>query len=285
MGKMRRRMEEEMRLRGLADHTVQIYTQIVQRFAKFHRRPPEEMAAGEIRAFLLHLTEERKLNWSTINQSICALRFFYREVLQRPWEVEKLHLQRTRKKLPAVLSEVEVIRLLSAVSNLKHKALLMALYAAGLRVSEATRLQAADIDSGSMRLRVREGKGGKDRYVILSTTLLETLRCYFRRYRPGLWLFYGNDKAAPIAAKTVQRIVAQAADKAGIAKRVTPHTLRHSFATHLLEHGTDLRYIQEMLGHKNIRTTALYTHVSPRALALIVSPLDRLELPPDDLLS
>lgn len=185
-----------------------------------------------------------------------------------------------KRKLPVVLTESEVEQLLLAAANLKEQTILMTLYSTGLRVRELVELRPDDIDSGAMKIRVREGKGGKDRYAILSPTLLETLRRYFRKYRPLQWLFYGNTPQSVMPIRTVQRMVATVALRAGLKKRVTPHLLRHSFATHLLEHGTNLRHIQELLGHASLKTTMIYTHVSPQALSQVVSPLDRLRLTP-----
>jgi site-specific recombinase XerD len=276
-------MQEEMKLRGYRPKTIQIYLAAVSKLARHYRRSPEQIQSEEIRSYLLHLLEERKLASSTLNQTICALRFFYIRILERPWTVGKVHFLKRRRKLPTVLTEPEVARLLAAARNLKEQAMLMALYSAGLRLRELTHLQPRDIESDGMRIRVCEAKGGKQRYVALSSTLLIVLRRYFRLYRPTQWLFFGESRDQPIHDRTVQKIVAVAARQAGISKAVSPHTLRHSFATHLLEHGTDLRFIQEALGHQHLTTTAIYTHVSPRALSQVVSPLDRLVLEPPDL--
>lgn len=277
MGKMRDLMEGELKLRGYGRGTIRAYVSAVRRFAEFHHRSPEKMGAEEIRSYLLHLVEEQRSR-SLLVQAVCGLRFFYGHVLHRPCEVEHVHFPKKPRKLPVVLSEAEIARLLQAAANLKHQALLMALYSAGLRLGETLRLQAADIDSQAMKIHVREGKGGKDRYTLLSTTLLETLRRYYRLYRPHSWLFFGVDRQTPINPRTVQQMVAETGQKAGLLKRVHPHMLRHSFATHLLERGTALPYIQELLGHRNVKTTMLYTQVSPQALSRVISPLDRLEL-------
>jgi site-specific recombinase XerD len=283
MSKLSTRMQEEMKLRGYRPTTIEIYVTAVRKLAGHYRRSPERIEPEEIRSYLLHLLEERKLASASLNQTICALRFFYLQILERPWQVDKIHFQKRRRKLPTVLTEPEVVRLLAAARNLKEQALLMTLYSAGLRLRELTHLQPPDIESGAMRIRVREAKGGQQRYVGLSTTLLPVLRRYFRFYRPGPWLFFGESREEPIADRGVQRLVTLAARRAGISKRVSPHTLRHSFATHLLEHGTDLRFIQEALGHRHLTTTAIYTHVSPQALTQVVSPLDRLLLAPPEL--
>jgi integrase/recombinase XerD len=280
MGKMREAMVEEMKLRGLSAATIRAYTYAVQKLGSFHDRPVEKLGAQEIRAFLLHLTEEKKIAGASVNQAICAIKFFYREVLRRPVEIENVHFQRRRRKLPEVLTEAEVVQLIGATKSLKDRVIVMSMYAAGLRLRELIHLQIPDIDSKAMRLRVREAKGGKERNVILSTQLLDALRTYFKAYRPSHWLFYGGAKETQLHPRTVQRLVSDTARQAGIARPITPHTLRHSFATHLLEHGAELRYIQELMGHASYKTTLLYTRISPQALARVISPLDRLVLPP-----
>jgi site-specific recombinase XerD len=276
MTKLRRRMEEELKIRRYSPATIRAYIAAVKGFAAFHGRSPEEMGAEEVRAYLLHLTEEKKLSWSTINQAICSIRFLYIDVLNRPVEVGRVFYQKRQRKLPAVLSEGEVLRLLEAATDLKERAILMTFYSGGLRLRELLHLQAKDIDSDRMQIRVRAGKGGKERQVILAVTLLEVLRDYFRQYRPTRWLFFSDKPEHPLQPRTVQRMVSEAARRAGLSKPVTPHLLRHSFATHLLERGTNLRYIQELLGHRSLKTTMLYTHVSREALGKVISPLDRL---------
>ena len=280
MGQMRTRMENEMKLRGLSPRTKAAYLQVLQGFVRFHKRPAEQMGAEEARTYLLHLINERKLSRSTTNQAACALRFFYKKVLRRPIALDEIPLQKKEKKLPSILSEREILALLKAVANLKYRTIIMTIYSAGLRLNEAIQLEPADIDSAEMRIRIKAGKGNKERYVMLSSTLLSALREYYRRYRPGKWLFFGKRKLESIHPRNVQRAIERAAVKAGIQKRVTPHLLRHSFATHLLDRGTNLRYIQELLGHSSITTTMIYTHVSRRKLTEVVSPLDWLGLPP-----
>ncbi len=278
MTEMRRRMEEELKLRGCGPRTQKSYLEWVARFAQHHRRAPEQMGEEQVRSYLMYLLEERKLSRSTLVQALCALKFFYNHVLHRPCEVEDLRFPRQqKKKLPRVLSESEVRRLLESAGNLKDQVILMTLYGSGLRLSELIHLQVSDIDSGKMQIRVRQGKGGKDRNVVLSQNLLGALRRYFRQYRPVKWLFYGQTPQQPIDDRAIQRMVRCLSERAGLRERVTTHTLRHSFATHLLEHGTELPYIQELLGHRNIKTTMLYLRVSPPALRKVISPLDRLD--------
>ena len=273
MSTLRQRMEEDLRLRGYSEVTVKVYVKVVQKFAAFHGCRPEKLGAEDVRTYLLHL-QERKLAGATINQAACALRYFYLRVLHRPCEVDRIFFQKRRRKLPVVLTEVEVKRLLAATKDLKEQALVMTLYGTGLRLRELIHLLPQDIDSEQMKIRVREGKGGKERYTLLSATLLEVLRRYFRQYRPRRWLFYGSSPQQPIAPRLVQQIIARAARRAGLPQRVSPHMLRHSFATHLHEHGTSLLYIQELLGHCSLKSTLIYTHVSPRALAKVTSPLE-----------
>jgi site-specific recombinase XerD len=210
-------------------------------------------------------------------QAFCALKFFYVHVLNRSFEVESLVFPRGARPLPRVLNETEVRQLLEAASDLKEQTILMTLYSTGLRLKELLNLQVKDIDSNKMQIRVRQGKGAKDRNVLLSPTLLDVLRRYFRRYRPVSYLFYSWSPEQPLSDQTVQRMVRHLSRKAGLRAGVTTHTLRHSFATHLLEHGTELPYIQELLGHKSIKTTMLYARVSPPALRKVISPLDRLD--------
>lgn len=274
MGEMHDRMEKELTLRGYSPRTHKTYLLAVRNYVKYHKRPAEQMGVAEARAYVLHLLEEKKLGRSSVIQAVCALRFFYCKVLRRSFSLDDLpHPKRTRR-LPETLSEKEIAALLEAEPNLKHRVILMTLYSGGLRLQEAIQLRPADIDSPGMRIRIRAGKGGKERFVMLSVALLDALRDYYREYRPEEWLFYGHTKTEPIHPRSVQRLIKQAASAAGIRSRVTPHVLRHSFATHLLDRGTNLRYIQELLGHRNLGTTMIYTHVSRRMLTEVVSPLD-----------
>lgn len=282
MGEMRRRMEKELKLRGYSQRTIDTYLRWVHKFVEYHKRPAELMGTEEARSYVFDLIEERKLSGSTVNQAICAIRFFYLKVLRRPFDLEDLTYPKRKRRLPFALSEVEIAALFNAEANLKHRAILMTLYSGGLRLQETIELQPTDIDSAGMRIRIRAGKGGKERYVMLSAVLLDTLRTYFKQYRPEKWLFFGETKEHQIHPRTVQRVVARAAVAAGIQRRVNTHVLRHSFATHLLAHGTNLRYIQELLGHRNIQTTMIYTHVCGRKLTAVVSPLDWLFASPKE---
>lgn len=274
MGEMRDRMEKELTLRGYSPRTVKAYVHAVRGFVKYHKRPAEQMGVTEARAYLLYLIREKQVASSSTIQVVCALRFFYTKVLKLSFDLEDLPFQKRRRTLPSVLTEKEIVALLEAESNVKHRAILMTLYSGGLRLQEVVQLRPKDIDSAGMRIHIRNGKGGKARYVMLSFILLDALRDYFKRYKPKNWLFYGQTPDQPINPRSVQRMIHKAAAAAGIRKRVTPHVLRHSFATHLLDRGTNLRYIQELLGHRSIKTTMTYTHVSRRALTEVVSPLD-----------
>lgn len=277
MTEMRRRMEEELELRGCSSRTSKAYLDWVRRFAAHSKRPPEQMGSEEARAFLIDLLEVQRLSRPSVIQAFCALKFFYVHVLHRPYELGDLHLPRRSRKLPRVLSETEVRRLLESATDLKEQAILMTFYATGLRLNELIHLQVTDIDSTKMQICVRQGKGAKDRNVLLSPALLDVLRRYYRCYRPATWLFCGQNPEQPIDDRIVQRMVRRLSDKAGLHPPATAHALRHSFATHLLEHGTQLPYIQELLGHRHLQTTMLYTRVSPRALRNVISPLDSLD--------
>jgi integrase/recombinase XerD len=278
MTPLRQRMLEDLRLRNYAPKTQEIYVDHVARFARHFGRSPEALGPEEIRAYQLHLMQEKKASWSSFNQAVCALRFLYRTTLKQSWAVEQIPFPKQPKRLPSVLSPEEVGALLKAVRNRKHRLVLMTMYATGLRVSEATGLQVSDIDSARMVIRVREAKGRKDRLVMLSPVLLEELRRYWRWYRPAIWLFPGSDPSGPLTARAIQKVCSRARRAAGISKPVSCHTLRHSFATHLLEGGTDLRLIQTLLGHQSVGTTQLYTHVAAQRITAASSPLDRLDL-------
>jgi site-specific recombinase XerD len=213
---------------------------------------------------------------SSVNQVFNAIRFLYVELYKMPYAVGAIPRPKKEKKLPVVLSGEEVKRIMESTANLKHKALLMLIYSAGLRVGEATRLRPEDIDSDRNLIHIRGGKGKKDRYTILSTTVLSTLREYWKAHRPERYLFEGQETGKPYSIRSIEKVFSRAAQRAQIGKEVTVHTLRHSFATHLLEQGVDLRYIQELLGHGSSKTTEIYTHVSRRTLGQIQSPLDKI---------
>ena len=279
MTPLRQRMIEDMKLRNYAPLTIKAYVLRVAAFAKHFGKSPERLRAADVRAYLLHLVQEKHVSWSYYDQALAALRFLYRTTLGKKWVLDDLVSPRKQRKLPVVLSPDEVAQFFEAIDSLKYRAILMTAYAAGLRVSEVVSLRVDDIDSRQMLIRIRQAKGQKDRYVMLSPRLLAILREYWRAARPTQFLFPGNAPDRPITPRTVQRACRDAQEAAGLGKRVRVHTLRHSFATHLLEAGTNIRVIQILLGHRSLRTTAVYTHVSTAALEATQSPLDRL-VPP-----
>jgi integrase/recombinase XerD len=274
MTPLRQRMIEDMRMRDYSQHTIAAYVSGVYRLANHYHKSPDKLGQEEIRAFLLDLVEQKKVAWSYYKQVLAALRFFYRYVLRRGEVVEDVRGPRPEKRLPVVLSAQEVARFFEAIPSLKHRTILMLAYGAGLRIGEAVRVRLSDIDRQRKVIRVQQGKGKKDRYTILSPAMLEMLDRYCWAARPQDLLFTTRFKDRPITDSTLQRVCVQARQDAGIEKRVSPHTLRHSFATHLLEAGTDLRVIQELLGHAHPQTTAIYTHVSTALIGKTVSPLD-----------
>jgi integrase/recombinase XerD len=277
MSPLRRRLIEDMQIRNLSGHTQRAYVEQVVRFGRYFRRSPEHLGPAEIRTYLLHLTQERHLAASSIIVTVSALRFFYTVTLKRPWAVgDDIPASRKAKKLPIVLSPDEVAHFLGAVDNLKHRVLLTVCYATGLRVSEAVRLKPAAIDSQRMVIRVGQGKGNKDRYVMLPPKLLAMLRDYWKRTHPREWLFPGDRPGQPITPSTIDRTCREVRLQCGIGKAVTPHSLRHSFAVHLLEAGTDLRTIQLLLGHRNLGTTARYLMIATNKVCATTSPLESL---------
>ena len=276
MTPLRQRMIEDMKLRNFAPRTIQSYVTRVARFARHFGRSPDALGRDEVRSYLIHLVEDKHVCWSIYNQTVAGLRFLYEVTIGREGVMVRIACPKQPKKLPVVLSLEEVTRLFAAITGLKHRAILMTTYAAGLRISEVVSLRVDDIDSQRMVIRVRQAKGHRDRYVMLSPRLLALLREYWMIARPTEWLFPGDIPGRPLTTSTVYRVCVQAARDAGLGKHVTVHTLRHSFATHLLEAGTDIRTIQVLLGHRNLKTTAVYTHVSPMAVETTRSPLDRL---------
>jgi len=276
MGQLRDRMEQDLILKGFRPETRRIYLLYGRRLAAFYRRSPEELGEADIRRFLLHLIQVKHLSHSSYRQVLAALRFLYTVTLKRAWEVEHIpYPKRPPRKLPKVLSSEQILAVYKAVRSPKYRAIVMTCYAAGLRISEACQLRVADIDSQRMMLRVRDGKGGKERYTLLPPRLLHLLRVYWKLYRPTDLLFPGRTRAGHICPDTVRNVLAKAAAAAGLAN-CTPHLLRHSFATHLLDQGTDLVVIQALMGHESIRTTTRYLHVSTAKIQKTQSPLERL---------
>jgi len=277
MSPLRRRMIEDMTIRKLAQKTQHDYLQRVKNFAAYLGRSPDTASAEDVRRYQLHLSASG-VGVPTINQTISTLRFFFKVTLGRPDLVERATFVREPRKLPVVLSPEEVARLLDAAPSLKYKAALSVAYGAGLRVSEVVALKVSDIDSKRMVIRIEQGKGRKDRYVMLSPHLLELLRAWYRVARPQGWLFPGRNPIQPMTTRQLNRACHAAAHMAEIGKPVSMHTLRHSFATHLLEQNIDIRVIQVLLGHAKLDTTALYTRVATKTIQQVMSPLDRITL-------
>ncbi len=279
MSPLRRRMIEDMQIRNLTPNTQRVYIANVFRFACHFRKSPDRLGPPEIRTYLLHLTRERRLAASSIIVAVSALRFFYIVTLKRPWVVkDDIPAGHQAKKLPGVLSKEEVARFLGAVDNLKHRMVLTVCYATGLRISEAIRLTPAAIDSKRMVIRVEQGKGRKDRYVMLPPTLLDMLRDYWKRTHPGKWLFPGRSPGQHVHPLTINLTCREVARRCGIGKPVAPHALRHAFAVHLLEAGTDVRTIQLLLGHRNLSTTAQYLMIATSTVCATTSPLESLSV-------
>src|SRR6201993_3970916 len=272
---LRRRMIEDMAIRKLSPKTQHDYVQRVKDFAVFLGRSPDMAKSEDVRSFRLHLTSSGA-GAPKINATVSALRFFFNVTLDRPELAKHLSFMREPRKVPVVLSPEEVARFLEAAPGVKYKAALGVAYGAGLRVSEVVALKVSDIDSERMMLRVEQGKGRKDRHAMLSPVLLALLRDWYRIGHPQGWLFPGLKPASPMTTRQLTRACHAAAHMAEIAKRVTPHTLRHSFATHLLEQNIDIRVIQVLLGHAKLETTALYTRVATNTIREVMSPLDHL---------
>jgi site-specific recombinase XerD len=276
MTPLRRRMSEDMQLRNFAPETQRNYIHHVKGLAEFYQLSPEHLDLEDIREYQLYLQNERQQSPQTINQFVSAVRFLYRETLETVWPENALPRPRQPHKLPVVLSPAEVDAFFHHVGTLRYRAALMTGYGAGLRVSEVVRLKISDIDSARGLLRVEQGKGKKDRYAMLSPRLLKVMRAWWKVEQSKCWLFPGRRPERHMDPGSLQLVCGQAAELAGIAKRVRVHTLRHSFATHLLDQGIELRVIQELLGHTRIDTTARYAQVSPRLVSVTKSPLDQL---------
>jgi len=274
---LRRRMIEDMTIRNLSPATQRSYVHAVAKFSRHFGRSPKRLGLEDVRAFQVHLVSTG-ISWPALNQTVCALRFFYGVTLGHAEIPERIVYARSPRTLPVVLSADEVVRFLEAVPSLKARTALTTAYAAGLRASETVGLKVGDINSERGVIRVEHGKGGKDRNVMLSAQLLRILRIYWKLAKPQGWLFPGRDASRPIDVQVLYSACRSARVAAGIDKRVTVHTLRHSFATHLLENGTDIRIIQVLLGHSNLSSTARYTRVSNGLLRRTTGPLDRLNI-------
>ncbi len=261
-------LRRELISRKYSYKTVKVYLYCNRDFLNFIGKKPSEITDNDMKAYLVYLSEGKQSSTSTLNQAINALKFYYGTMLNKKF-VYEVKRPRKDKKLPVVLSKEEVAKILSSIENIKHKAILMLIYSAGLRVGEVVKLKPEDIDSERMLIHIKGAKGRKDRCTMLSERAIEVLREYWKEYRPQKWLFSGQNKERHITTRTVEKIFSNACNDAGILKEVTVHSLRHSFATHLLESGVDLRYIQEVLGHKSSKTTEIYTHVSTKDIGKI----------------
>ena len=275
MGKLHDQMEGDLILKAYSPHTKRAYLRGVQQFVRHYMRSPEEMGETEVRNFLLYLVRDRQASPATQDMYVNALKFLYTITLKRPEAVKGISHPKRPKTLPVILSPEEVLRVFAAIRAVKYKAIIATAYAAGLRISEVCALQVSDIDSQRMRIHVRSGKGKKDRYVMLGESLLALLRQYYQAVRPqGGYLFPGQKPQQHISTTAVSLVLRKVIRETGLSKKVTMHTLRHCFATHLLEAGTDIRILQVLLGHSSIRTTLRYTHITDRLIQKLVSPLD-----------
>jgi site-specific recombinase XerD len=273
-------MLEDMQVRNLSPLTQRAYIDHVARFARYFHRSPDQLGPEEIRTYLVYLTNERRLAPSSIIITVAALRFVYTVTLGTGWTVQTvIPAPKEPQRVPVVLSPAEVVQFLDHVAAPHHRTILTTCYAAGLRISEAVHLTLSAVDSQRMVLRIEQGKGQKDRYVMLSPTLLEILREWWRRRRPRHWLFPGDDPSIPITAHAVNRACHQAQRRSGLHKPITPHSLRHAFAVHLLEAGADVRTIQLLLGHRSLKTTAQYLCLATNKICATASPLDLLPRP------
>lgn len=279
MGIFRDKMDIDMQVRNFSPKTRKAYLACVKRFVAFHRRSPDTLGPADILNYQRHMVVQEGLSRSYFVQTVAALRFFYKTTLQADWDVKEIFYPKKEKRLPVVLSQEEVVAVFEATPNLKHRTIFMTAYACGLRVSEVSRLRIAHIDSQRMTIRIEQGKGNKDRDVMLSPALLKALRTYWISFRPRDYLFPGQSPDRPLTERSIQKVMVESAKRAGITKPVTPHSLRHAFATHLLESGTDIREIQHLLGHSFLSTTAMYLHlVRPRHTK---SPFDALPIRPE----
>lgn len=275
MGALRDRMKADLDLRGRAANTQRMYLRCARDFAAYFRRSPAEMGEAELRRFLVHLTQEKKVSLATQHVYVASLKFLYKATLGRPEEVARIPFPKVPKPIPDILSGTEVDRLLNCIRSVKYRAIVMVSYAAGLRVGEAVSLKPDDIDSARGVIHVRLGKGKKDRLVPLSQRVLWLLRAYWKAERPvGAYLFPGMKPRTHLTERCVRSVLRKAVREAGIRKRVTPHVLRHCFATHLLETGTDVTVVQRLLGHTSLRTTIRYTHANAATVVRTRSPLD-----------
>ena len=271
-----KKMEEGLKLRGYSQKTIKSYMSHARLFLEYCGKNANQLVKEDINYYLLYLLEQKGNTHSFVSQAVSSIKFLFGKVLMKDDLALNIVRPKKEKKLPEVLSQKEVRVILDNITNLKHKAILFLTYSSGLRVGEVVRLKLKDIDSDRMLIHVVQGKGRKDRYTVLSEVTLGVLREYVQKFKPAEWLFQGEEAGRHITERTVQRVFESAREKAGIQKKVSVHSLRHSFATHLLEGGIDLRYIQELLGHESSKTTEIYTHVTKKSIKSIASPLDKI---------
>ena len=279
MGRFREKMDRDMQIRGYSTSTRDIYLRCVRDFVKYFMVRPDRLSHEDINRYQQYLIEEKKVSVPYFNQAVSAIRFFYITSLGRKWEIRMLPYQRTARSLPEILSRQEVSAIFDATTNIKHRVILMTVYSGGLRVSEVVGLSVSDIDNDRRVIRINKGKGQKDRYVMLSLKLASVLQEYMHRHKPGYWLFPGQKPGTHMVSRSAQKIFRKARTDAGITKNVTIHSLRHSFATHLMEDGANIRVIQSLLGHMSLRSTSVYTHVAGNYLSETQSPMDRTDRP------
>jgi integrase/recombinase XerD len=283
---LRKMMLEELQRRNYSQTTVNAYLKIVESFAKHFGRPPDQLGPEQIRSYQVYLLKERKLGVRTVGHHTAALRFFFCKTLKRVYPIEEVPYPKAPRRLPTILTKEEAVQLIDSASNLFHRAMLITLYSTGMRRAELCHLKVEDIDSTRMLIRIRHGKGGRDRDVPLSPKVLETLRAYWRWMKPKTYLFPGTVNGSradkPITAKVLWEACLEAAQRAGITKAVRPHLIRHSFATHLVEGGADLPTVQALLGHADLKPTSIYLHLSERHLKAAGTPLDNMELSSPD---
>jgi site-specific recombinase XerD len=277
MSALRERFIRDLRIENYSDRTIKSYVGEIILLARYYHKCPTEISEEEIKEYIAMRQSEGK-SWSSINLFISALHKLFNTTLNDPRRLERINRPKIEKKIPSILSQEEVLAILESTANLKHKTFLMTIYSAGLRVGEACDLRVGDIDSARMRIIVRSGKGHKDREVALSEVLLTSLRAYFKSYRPLIFLFPGRDKSKPYSQSSARAVLKKALKRSGITKKATPHTLRHSYATHMMDKGVDIRFIQALLGHKSLKTTLHYCHLSKQGMQAITSPLDDLKL-------
>lgn len=282
MGKYANHMDNEMSIRGFSEETKKSYLRCMKSFIKYCGLQPDKITKEHVNRYQVYLTKEKKVALSTFNQHVCAIIFFYKHVIKKPWIISCVPYMKKEKRIPVVLSRQEVLRLLGSLSNIKHRAIFLTLYSTGLRAKEVCCLKPHDIESDRMVIRINQGKGKKDRYVMLSPHLLEALRAYWKtrwasaKVKPD-YLFPGSDITKPISKKGVRWMLKKSAERVGIdEEKVSSRILRHTFSTHLLEGGANIRIIQSLLGHRNLRTTEIYTHVASNYLTTTTSPLDTL---------